>query len=253
MTFPCRLPFNFNSSQRVRGGRARAREAVKQRARNWINACFAYFSFLEAGLPSSNSAIASIVSELAAKPLSQYQQTLASNLLGEVLPFCRARKGSPLLGRGLQSFKTSLSLLSSSQYSPFLNTSINHLTIVAKEVLPSRLGIPEMPGTCDPRKLLVGSRLEQFENLHDIVSDDPAPISQIRACHLVEKKNEFEINTRLLKSNMCVLVSSREVARDVRGKPLVGGLFAVSHKDSSDRLINDRRPLHETELSTRMG
>jgi hypothetical protein len=46
---------------------------------------------------------------------------------------------------------------------------------------------------------------------------------------------------------MCMLLPEDLLPRSADGGILRGGLFAVAHKNASDRLINDRRPLNEVE------
>ena len=61
---------------------------------------------------------------------------------------------------------------------------------------------------------------------------------------MVAPAHEEQLRCILLESGMCELVPVDKVPRDVRGRPIVGGLFAVPHKPDSDRLIFDRRPLN---------
>eukprot|EP00973_Karenia_brevis_P003779 521418-Karenia_brevis.AAC.1 len=51
----------------------------------------------------------------------------------------------------------------------------------------------------------------------------------------------------LLKSKIAVLWDEAKVARRPDGRPLLAGLFCVPHKETTDRMIFDRRPQNHAE------
>lgn len=243
--FPCRPPFEFE--QLPKGGRKAARKGALWRAQRWVNATFGIFSFLESGLPNEPQKVSTIASSLAASAISPVQQRFANNMLKEALSFCRVRRGSPCLGRGLKSFQDFISKLSVSQYNKD-NQYLDTLTTNALPVLPERLGIPKEPATCDPAEHLTGEFREQFKKLPELIGPEATPLpSGIRACHLLSEEHELAVNEALLEAGLCVLINEDLVPRDTRGNALSGGLFCVVHKLLTDRLINDRRPLNAVE------
>ena len=70
--------------------------------------------------------------------------------------------------------------------------------------------------------------------------DDPP------ACHKVKDEDWEGLLRKLHAAQMVTFLPKSQALKE--GKKLIkGGLFAVPHKETSDRLINDRRPLNARE------
>ena len=64
---------------------------------------------------------------------------------------------------------------------------------------------------------------------------------------MVKEGCEDELRHELLQSGMCALLPPDRALRDSSGQLVTGGVFAVPHKPTSDRVINDRRPFNSFE------
>lgn len=92
-----------------------------------------------------------------------------------------------------------------------------------------------------------GSHLETFQNIHNLVPHDVAPAAPTKGCFKVEPSELYQVNCKLLDSGVATLIPEDMALKDADGKVITGGLFAVDHKESSDRIILDRRPYNELE------
>ena len=70
------------------------------------------------------------------------------------------------------------------------------------------------------------------------------PASATEGCFKVEPQDLFEVNLKLLRSGVATLIPEHMGLKDSHGNTITGGLFAVDHKLSSDRIILDRRPFN---------
>jgi len=64
---------------------------------------------------------------------------------------------------------------------------------------------------------------------------------------MVSPAEEYGLRRLLIRSGMAVLVEESRIPRRPGGGLLLGGLFAVTHKETRDRLIFDRRPQNAEE------
>ena len=168
----------------------------------------------------------------------------------ELLSFIRSDHGlAPMAaGGGRARLAACLETLSSASSGDPLPTCASAST--ALPVDPQRVALPESAGAIDPPKVLPPERRAVFENWEANVRmpTDRWPRPLPTACHTLPLDQEFDFVLRLLKAGMGCLVPARLVAIDpFTGQPIVAGLFAVEHKLTKDRLIQDRRPPNETE------
>eukprot|EP00438_Fugacium_kawagutii_P028079 Skav223928 [mRNA] locus=scaffold2593:382825:387213:+ [translate_table: standard] len=74
-----------------------------------------------------------------------------------------------------------------------------------------------------------------------------APANPTVGCFKVEPQDLHAVNKKLLDSGVAILIPEELAMKDSQGNIITGGLFAVDHKPSSDRIILDRRPFNELE------
>ena len=109
------------------------------------------------------------------------------------------------------------------------------------------MSLPAAAGIVDPRRFLKGHHLETFDNLASCIPHGVEPAVATKGCFKVEPKELFEVNSKLLRSGVATLIPESMGLKDSHGNIITGGLFAVDHKPSSDRIILDRRPFNELE------
>jgi len=126
------------------------------------------------------------------------------------------------------------------------SVSLDEVLSGAMPVNPDRISLPSEGGILDPLEHLVGSQLEQFRNMHVDIPNRGLIGKQIKPCHKVEPRQWPLLLKKLHDAKMITFLPIEEVEHEC-GKPLTGGLFCVPHKPTSDRLINDRRPLNAKE------
>jgi len=120
--------------------------------------------------------------------------------------------------------------------------------VVAQEVDPSRVSLPEQAGVVDPRRYLSSDQAKIFDNLESIIKPPSEWPSKLpRACHMISRENEACLRLRLLTAGMAELMLEDDVPCDSAGRKLLAGLFCVGHKKNKLRLIIDRRPQNSTE------
>ncbi len=118
-------------------------------------------------------------------------------------------------------------------------------------VVSDLVAVPESAGAADPRSILRPPRSTAFADPASRTLPDnakPPASTYPHPCLRVTRGQEPALRRKLLRSRMCVLVPEHLVARRPDGRPLVGGLFCVSHKELLDRLICDRRPINWEEV-----
>jgi len=97
---------------------------------------------------------------------------------------------------------------------------VQQLVVGAMQVDPDRIAMPSPAGLCDPRTILTGSKLIQFNEMLPAVPVQPlGPLP--KACHKVKPECEHKLYCKLLETGMCVLALAEKVPRDEAGRPLV--------------------------------
>ena len=65
----------------------------------------------------------------------------------------------------------------------------------------------------------------------------------VKPCHKVDSSDWPILLKKFYDADMITFLPEDQVYQE-NGRSIKGGLFCVAHKPSSDRLINDRRPLN---------
>ena len=129
---------------------------------------------------------------------------------------------------------------------------LNKLVPTALPVIAERMALPESAGRVDPLEYLKEEEQAQFGDWS--MRELPGALERpaIRPCHRLAADQEGPLFQRLAAAGMGRLHTESEVRAErslARGRPCspsepldAGGLFAVRHKPTKDRLIYDRRP-----------
>ena len=175
---------------------------------------------------------------------------IAQNLLEDVMPFSRLPGGSSS-SRGASTLLSTIEALRASDYNFLHEHDLDKLACAAQRVLPHRVSgsLPEKAAIVKPEDILDEPFRSQFLAMPQEIpiTDRPIAGDLPRACHLVSKEDQYNLNNILLQRGVCRLVPLDKCIFDSKGKVVAGGLFTVKHKEGSDRLINDRRPFNAME------
>ena len=156
---------------------------------------------------------------------------------------------SPTSGRGLQRLRSLLTefegawATAGDSAAPLPSVPV----AAAKPVVPGRMAICSPAGQVKPEEWIKEPKRSQFLDWQNKVVDQADELTLPKFCHMVDKSDEAEIREKLLESGMAVLVEEERIPRTAQNRLLLGGLFAVDHKEASDRLMFDRRPANEQE------
>lgn len=115
------------------------------------------------------------------------------------------------------------------------------------DVKPERMSLPEQAGIIDPVTHLKGVHKEAFLNMHNDIPIHEPPPDPVQSCFKVRDHDVVAVYERLLDSGVGILIPEEMALKDHSGKIISGGLFAVPHKENSDRIICDRRPQNQIE------
>ena len=116
---------------------------------------------------------------------------------------------------------------------------INSLAQGALEADPDRIAVPERAGLVRPEEFLKGTRRAQFCALDELAVADLARSPEPLPCYMVAPHSESRIRDMLLSKGMAVLIEEDDIARQLDGRLLLGGMFCVARKQETDRLIFD--------------
>ena len=226
-----------------RSARRRARGRGHQETWEWVKMLWTFFTFLEGGEPYRIADQRDLLSRSQRAAWTPLHARYAGLMHKEIHRFVRLKDHNPL-SRGIQKLDTLIQIAKSSQYKGLdLSSAVN----TAKSVKPDRMSLPEEAGVIDPKLFLKGEHLDVFCNMSELVPVKPPPDPTVKGCFKVDKDDVRAVYTRLLESGVAVLLPEELAVRDSKGNIITGGLFAVDHKSSSDRIILDRRPLNEIE------
>ena len=148
------------------------------------------------------------------------------------------------MDRGTSKLNDLISRIKNSNYDPSM--SFEEAFTGAKPVDPNRVSLPDKAAIIDPKDHLTGERLQDFITMPQWVPTSLGTSFDPKPCHKVDSQHWPLLLKKLKESDMISFVPWDEVLKE-NGKPVKGGLFCVPHKVSSDRLINDRRPLNARE------
>ena len=228
-----------------KGSRRRARRRDRLGSWRYAEMMWAYFCFLDAGSPHKTSDQHRVLHRASQTPWTPMHSKYAGFLHEEINRYIRLQCDSEPLSRGILKISELVKVISNSSYTN--SPSVDKLARVAKNVEPSRMSLPAAAGIVDPRRFLKGHHLETFDNLASCIPHGVEPAVATKGCFKVEPKELFEVNSKLLRSGVATLIPESMGLKDSHGNIITGGLFAVDHKPSSDRIILDRRPFNELE------
>ena len=172
-------------------------------------------------------------------------------MLRENLALCRPFAGTvvPVSGRGLAFLRSELS-----RFEEFWAPPPTPQTSVSRKpplhtlpVVTSRVAVCEPAGVVRPEDWLPADKAARFAAWEEHVTPATLESSLPRPCLMVSPSEEHSLRRLLTRSGMAVLVEESRIPRRPGGGLLLGGLFAVPHKASTDRLIFDRRPQNAEE------
>ena len=238
--FPSKLPWVKPPKKfGVRRGRTNKHrwEALRRMHLIW-----GLFNFLEGGSPCSRRATDDVVGRASSGVWTSCHESYARTMFCKVLKYVSHPEGT--LERGTAKLDDLIKRIRLSFYDS--SVSLDEVLSGAMPVNPDRISLPSEGGILDPLEHLVGSQLEQFRNMHVDIPNRGLIGKQIKPCHKVEPRQWPLLLKKLHDAKMITFLPIEEVEHEC-GKPLTGGLFCVPHKPTSDRLINDRRPLNAKE------
>ena len=216
-------------------GRRGLRSRHRKEALQWMRLLWGFFHFLESGSPC-NAAVARAVSERASRGMwTATHESYARTMFARVLKYVTHPRRT--MDRGTAKLNDLISRIRVSKYDP--SQPFEEALPGAKPVDPNRISLPTQAAIINPADHLTGKRLAEFVTSL-CTAKDPKP------CHKVDPDDWPTFLKKLHDANIIVFLPWDEVLRE-GGKPVKGGLFCVAHKISSDRLINDRRPLNARE------
>ena len=233
------------SNGKSRSARLRARRRDRDESWKHVEILWAYFTFLDGGSPFKRSDQERLLRKAARAPWTSLHSSYAGSLHAEIQKFVRLRSNDTPLSRGIHKISELIKVVRNSSYSS--SQSLEQLTRIAKDVMPERMSLPASAGIVDPELFLKGQQLEMFQQMPTAVPHGVEPPNPTKGCFRVPPDKLQEVNFRLLESGVAVLIPEELGLRDSRGELITGGLFAVDHKPTSDRIILDRRPFNELE------
>ena len=201
-------------------------------------------NFLDAGSPCNSVAAADAIRRGRNALWSDQHESYARTMYAKVLRFVTHPKGT--VGCSSSKLEQLIQSIKCTAYDT--DISIDQAVSNAMEVNPDRISLPspDATGVLDPASHLTGRRLKEFLAMP---VDIPAPCRTNQdnpACHKVLDKDWPTVLKKLYKANMITFLEKSQVISEGR-RLIKGGLFCVPHKETSDRLINDRRPANVRE------
>ena len=229
----------------LKSPRRKCRGRGREHTSEHVRALWALFTFLEGGSPYKHEEQVSLANAALATPWTAEHAALAGLLHDEVHRFSRLRTPEPL-GRGLEQLDKLVTQIKNSHYSPG-PFNLSDLCSAAMNVRPDRMSLPTEAGIINPEDHLKGAELEAFRRMTEHVPHDIPPEKLTKGCFKVAPDDVKQVYCKLLDSKVATLIPARLALKDSQGKIISGGLFAVPHKETSDRIICDRRPINELE------
>lgn len=244
--FPSALPYpEVQSEQR---GTIVGTTKANLWARSYLNFWVAWSNFVILGCPDCRGAVS--------EPLESYgcgrrMRSFTDRLLGEVEEFMSdvSCTGEVACDGKRASLEESLELLAASNASYGAGTlpgGVSSKLSAAMPVTASRIAIPEVAGTVDPRECLDDEKAQILDQLGSFRLPPDQWKEVVKACHRVSEGEESALVRKLLNSKMVTLVPESELPRDHSGELMGGGFFCVAKNETEDRLIFDRRPENAT-------
>ena len=237
--FPSKIPWcKPPSKSRVRrGSRSQKRVAFE-----WLRALWGLCNFLEGGSPCSTAGAQHVADRASLVGWTAIHEDCALTMFKKLVKYVSHPRGT--MERGTATLDQLIAKISLSRYDPAI--SFENGLSGALDVDPSRISLPEVAAIIDPRDHLSGERLQQFETMGDWVPNSYPAIFDPKPCHKVALSDWPPWLKKLHSAKMIEFLPIEDVLHDGH-RIIKGGLFCVPHKSTSDRLINDRRPLNARE------
>lgn len=238
--FPSMLPWRGppGKSRGKRGTRGFHRRA----AFKWLQSLWGLFNFLEGGSPCTPQAASHVIDRASKGVWTAIHEDYARAMFYKLVFYVSRPRGT--MERGTSTLDELIEKISLSMYDPSI--CLENGMSGAKEVDHTRVSLPECAAILDPRDHLKGNRLLEFEAMNEWVPMDHPIHADPKPCHKVAPSEWGPLLRKLHQAGMISFVPVEEALQE-NGKIIRGGLFCVAHKPSSDRLINDRRPLNARE------
>ena len=238
------VPRNHGTS---RSARIRARRRGRETSWEWVELVWSLFTFLEGGSPYKPCDQLALANLARACMWTQQHAQFAGCLHQQIREFVFLRSQEPL-SRGHQKLNEFIDKIRphNSDYKPGPYT-LSELSQSALPVKPDRMSLPEKAGVLDPRDHLKGKHLRAFERMHWEIPHDVPPEPPTKGCFKVDPNDIPMVYRKLLESGVATLIPAEMALRNAQGQIVSGGLFAVPHKEATDRIILDRRPMNELE------
>ena len=228
-----------------KSARSRARRRDRDEAWEYTEMVWAFFTFLDGGSPHSASDQKRLLSKAAHASWTSLHSSYAGSMHDQIKRFVRLQCDDSPLSRGISKISELVKVVKNSSYSH--SPSVEKLCRTAKNVVPGRMSLPTEAGIIDPRRFLKGEHLQAFEQMPEEVPHNIEPPKRTMGRFKVDPQDLHEVNLKLLRSGVAKLIPEELGLRDKEGNVITGGLFAVDHKEESDRVILDRRPFNELE------
>ena len=219
---------------------------MTQEAESWCQLIWGYCNFLQAGCPAKLQDAEAWCQRALSNKWTEVHQSHTSAMFSAVLEFCSLEvPDTP--SRGIKKVNELVEMMTATSYHNVGACHWQEMQQAARFVDPERMSLPERAGILDPADYLKGPELEQFTHMDQRVPIEIVPTARVRPCHRVRKKEVVPVYSKLLQSGVAVLLPEEAALHDASGRLISGGLFAVAHKQHSDRVINDRRPFNQGE------
>ena len=231
----------------AKNARQRARRRGRESSWQWTSMIWALFSFLECGAPFKPQDQLALARRALAVSWTKIHAEYASRLHTQISHFVRLRSNEPLC-RGNQKLSEFIDKIRplNSHYKPD-TFNFEALCESAKPVKPERMSLPDTAGIINPLDFLKGKNREIFENFAERVPHDIPPPKPTKALVKVSPDDLPIVYRKLIDSGVATLIPIEMALKDQDGNIVSGGLFAVPHKEATDRIILDRRPQNELE------
>ena len=225
--------------------RRRARGRGREMAWGHVELLWTWFSFLEGGSPFKKSDQEALVARAQQVTWTKMHAEYAGCMHSEISKYIRLQSKQLQLSRGILKLSELVKVVKNSSYTS--SSSIEKFCNVAKDVKPDRMSLPEVAGIINPTNYLKGTHKQAFLNMiHDVPLEEEPP-DRVQGCFKVNEDDLQSVHFKLLSSGVAVLIPEEMGVRDSNGSLITGGLFAVDHKEHSDRIILDRRPFNQLE------
>ena len=228
-----------------RSARARARGRGRMEAWEWVKVLWALFTFFEGGSPFEEADQKNLIQKARSVAWTPMHSEYAGLLHKQIHRYVRLRDQDDSLSRGILKLSDLIKLVKSSSYQGLSVEA--KLKQGAKPVKPDRMSLPSQAGIVDPRQFLKGSHLKQFEDMIEHIPLKEPAETPVKGCFKVDCDDMNAVYHKLLSSGVAVLLPAELAVKDEWGNIITGGLFAVDHKEHSDRIILDRRPFNQLE------